>query len=120
MTTRRRLGRILTACAALTGLVLTSGAAAAAQPTTDDTPAFGPNVTVFDPSTPVSEIQATLDATYAQQVTNEMGTQRFHPSEVCPESADQRVQSLLHPDRLCHGRSGHLGARRVVRCADQS
>jgi hypothetical protein len=77
MTTRRRLSRILTACAAITGLVLTSGASAAAQPATDSTSAFGPNVTVFDPSTPVGEIQATLDATYAQQVGNEMGTQRY-------------------------------------------
>ena len=34
MITRRRLGRILTACAALTGLVLTSAAPAGAQPVT--------------------------------------------------------------------------------------
>jgi hypothetical protein len=40
-------------------------------------PDLGPNVTVFDPSTPVSEIQATLDATHAAQVDNEMGTDRF-------------------------------------------
>ncbi|MFG1610373.1 adenylyl cyclase [Actinoplanes sp. NPDC049265] len=81
MITRRRLGRILTVCAALTGLVLTSAASAGAQPVTH-TPAsqavgFGPNVTVFDPSTPVSQIQAVLDATNAQQVSNEMGTQRY-------------------------------------------
>src|SRR5262245_58543769 len=40
-------------------------------------PDLGPHVTVFDPSMPVSEIQATLDATYAAQVDNEMGTDRF-------------------------------------------
>jgi hypothetical protein len=40
-------------------------------------PDLGPNVTVFDPSMPVSEIQATLDATHAAQVDNEMGTQRY-------------------------------------------
>src|SRR3954447_12025158 len=40
-------------------------------------PDLGPNVTVFDPSMPVSEIQAKLDAAYAAQVDNEMGTQRY-------------------------------------------
>jgi hypothetical protein len=38
---------------------------------------LGTNVTVFDPSMPVSRIQATLDAVYAKQVNNEMGTQRY-------------------------------------------
>jgi hypothetical protein len=40
-------------------------------------PAFGPNVIVFDPSMPVSEIQATVDAIHGQQVDAEMGTRRF-------------------------------------------
>jgi hypothetical protein len=79
MITRRRIGRILTVCAALTGLVLTSAVSAGAQPVTHgpQSAGFGSNVTVFDPSTPVSEIQAVLDATNAQQVGNEMGTQRY-------------------------------------------
>ena len=38
---------------------------------------LGANVTVFDPAMPVEKIQATLDATHAQQVGNEMGTQRY-------------------------------------------
>ena len=38
---------------------------------------LGPNVTIFDPSMPVDEIQATLDATHAAQVDNEMGTERY-------------------------------------------
>lgn len=38
---------------------------------------FGPNVKVFDPSMPVAEIQATVDAIAAEQVDNEMGTQRY-------------------------------------------
>ena len=38
---------------------------------------LGPNVTVFDPSMPVNEIQAELDATYAKQVDNEMGSERY-------------------------------------------
>ncbi|MEV0900861.1 glycosyl hydrolase family 28-related protein [Actinoplanes sp. NPDC049802] len=41
------------------------------------TPGFGTNVTIFDPSMPVSDIQATLDATYTKQVDNEMGTARY-------------------------------------------
>jgi hypothetical protein len=47
---------------------------APAQAATD--PDLGPNVTVFDPSMPQSEIQAAVDALYAQQVDNEMGTER--------------------------------------------
>ena len=38
---------------------------------------LGPNVTIFDADMPVGEIQATLDATYAKQVDNEMGTARY-------------------------------------------
>jgi hypothetical protein len=40
-------------------------------------PAFGPNVMVFDPSMPVSQIQATIDAIHAQQVDAEMSTNRY-------------------------------------------
>src|SRR5438045_5862147 len=40
-------------------------------------PDFGPNVKIFDPSMPVSQIQATVDAIANQQVDNEMGTQRY-------------------------------------------
>ncbi len=40
-------------------------------------PDFGPNVKIFDPTMPVSEIQATVDAVASQQVGNEMGTQRY-------------------------------------------
>ena len=40
-------------------------------------PDFGPNVTIFDPSMPVSAIQATVDAISAQQVDAEMGTNRY-------------------------------------------
>ena len=47
------------------------GRAGAAQPD------FGPNVIVFDPSMPVSQIQTTLDGIATQQVDNEFGTQRY-------------------------------------------
>jgi hypothetical protein len=76
--TKRRLGRVLTL-----GLVVTLTAAttATAAPSTRShgggTPNFGVNTTVFDPSMPVAQIQATLDATYAKQVDNEMGTERY-------------------------------------------
>jgi hypothetical protein len=48
-------------------------AASAAQ----SQPDLGPNVTIFDPSMPVADIQAAVDAIYAQQVDNEMGTNRY-------------------------------------------
>ncbi|MEV5694619.1 adenylyl cyclase [Micromonospora globbae] len=73
----RRLRRAL-----ILGLVLctaagTTGTAAGAAPSRHRPADLGPRVTVFDPSMPVSEIQATLDATYARQVDDEMGTQRY-------------------------------------------
>ena len=53
--------------------VLSVSAAAAAA----GVPDFGPNVIIFDPSMPTSQIQATVDAIANQQVDNEMGTQRY-------------------------------------------
>ena len=37
---------------------------------------FGPNVRVFDPGMKVADIQAAVDAVYAQQVSNQFGPQR--------------------------------------------
>ncbi|MGC5020684.1 adenylyl cyclase [Micromonospora sp. DT47] len=74
---RRRLGPALVLGLVLTiAATATSTAANAGRPQ-HGTPDFGPNVTIFDPSMPVSEIQATLDATHAKQVDNEMGTERY-------------------------------------------
>jgi hypothetical protein len=75
---RRRLGRLLTLGLALVtaGGLTTTSASAASRPA-PAAPDFGPNVTVFDPSMPVGEIQATLDAAHARQVDNEMGTERY-------------------------------------------
>ncbi|MFC3501590.1 adenylyl cyclase [Micromonospora krabiensis] len=73
----RRLGRALTVGLVLATAVSTTSAAAVAGPPRHGTQSLGPRVTVFDPSMPVSEIQATLDATYARQVGNEMGTDRY-------------------------------------------
>ena len=38
---------------------------------------LGSNVVIFDPTMPVAEIQAKVDAIHAEQVDNEMGTQRY-------------------------------------------
>ncbi|HEU5156083.1 MAG TPA: adenylyl cyclase [Streptosporangiaceae bacterium] len=40
-------------------------------------PDFGPNVKIFDPSMPQSEIQATVDEIARRQVDDEMGTRRY-------------------------------------------
>jgi hypothetical protein len=40
-------------------------------------PDFGPNVYVFSPSMPQSQIQATVDSIASQQVGNQFGTQRY-------------------------------------------
>jgi hypothetical protein len=40
-------------------------------------PDFGPNVKIFDPSMPLSDIQAAVDAIANQQVDNEFGAQRY-------------------------------------------
>lgn len=62
------------------GLALAAATAAAPAVSADPprrTQDLGVNVKVFDPSMPVAEIQAALDATHAAQVDNEMGTQRY-------------------------------------------
>ena len=46
----------------------------AAPPTNPD---FGPNVTIFDPTTPAASIQATLDTVFALQESSEFGERRF-------------------------------------------
>jgi hypothetical protein len=40
-------------------------------------PDLGPNVRVFDPSMPLADIQAAVDAVAAEQVGNEMGSARY-------------------------------------------
>ncbi|MFF3563551.1 hypothetical protein ACFYXS_26215 [Streptomyces sp. NPDC002574] len=74
--TRRLFGRVLALGAILAACVVTTGPAAVADAPAPGTTGLGANVTVFDPSMPVSEIQATLDAANAAQVDNEMGTTR--------------------------------------------
>jgi hypothetical protein len=66
---------VTTASATLAGVV---GAATAPQaPPAAVQPDFGPNVRIFDPSMPTSEIQATVNAIRDEQVDAEMGMQRY-------------------------------------------
>jgi hypothetical protein len=55
----------------------TAATAAPSPATRAAEPGLGPNVIVFDPSIPVSQIQARVDAIHAQQVDSEMGTDRY-------------------------------------------
>jgi hypothetical protein len=73
----RLLKRALTLGLVLASVTAVTGTAAVAGPPPTPASTFGPNVTVFDPGMPVSEIQAKLDATHAAQVNAEMGTNRY-------------------------------------------
>jgi hypothetical protein len=75
MTPSRLLG-LVSAPALVLGLVLAATPNAAGTPPRHGSPDLGVDVTVFDPGMPVADIQATLDATHAAQVDNEMGTRR--------------------------------------------
>jgi hypothetical protein len=55
----------------LVALAISAPGAAAADPD------FGPNVLIFDPSMPIGDIQAQVDAVAAQQVDDEMGPGRY-------------------------------------------
>lgn len=61
----------------MTAIATMPGAQAARPDLVDATdPDFGPHVTVFGPSTPQDEIQATMDSLHDRQVDAEMGTDR--------------------------------------------
>src|SRR5437762_11137285 len=70
----RRLGPVLAVL--VFGLTSTALAQAGTTHVTAQ-PDFGPNVKIFDPSMPTSQIKATVDAIASQQVSNEFGTQRY-------------------------------------------
>ncbi|MEU5527545.1 adenylyl cyclase [Micromonospora chersina] len=77
---RRFLALTAASAASVTALGLPATSAAAASPAGDDTtaePDFGPNVFVYDPATPVAEIQSDLDRIFAAQEHNEMGFDRY-------------------------------------------
>jgi hypothetical protein len=71
--------RLLPACVAALIAGNPALAADASKIATSDTPDFGPNVRIFDPSTPVATIQAALDAAFDAQLlspTAQFGSQR--------------------------------------------
>ena len=77
---RRQIGRrtLAIGLAVVTAGTLTAtSASASAAPAKPAASPFGSNVTIFDPSMPVAEIQAKLDAAHAKQVNAEMGTDRY-------------------------------------------
>ena len=77
-TSLRHLCRAFAIGLVLTGVIVMMGTAGtAAASASRDTFGFGANVTVFDPSMPLDDIQTALDAAHATQVDNEMGTQRY-------------------------------------------
>ncbi|NOV99679.1 adenylyl cyclase [Isoptericola chiayiensis] len=76
---RGRARRVLALGAAAAILTTTVGAAQASPKQQVDPydPDLGPNVTVFDPTTPQAEIQATLDELADRQIDAEMSTNRY-------------------------------------------
>lgn len=75
---RPHLGRrlLVGASAATVALAGAGVGVAVAAPAPTGPIDLGPNVIVFDPAMPVAQIQAKVDAVYAQQVDAEMGTAR--------------------------------------------
>jgi len=70
--------RVFVSVATLFMLVLSSiGLVAPVQAAAPAKPDFGPNVLIFNPSMPQSDIQATVNAVATQQVPNQFGPQRY-------------------------------------------
>jgi hypothetical protein len=82
-----RIAHLVVSAALLGAAALTATAVGAEHASADPSPAslcpdaatatFGPNVCVFTPSMSQAAIQADVNAIYAQQTDNEMGTARF-------------------------------------------
>ena len=82
MTTARPrfLISVIATLALLTGMLVAAPASAAPSKPPKPVPVapnFGPNVTIFSPTDPISEIQATLDALATRQVNAEMSNDRY-------------------------------------------
>jgi hypothetical protein len=73
----RRLGALTVLAAATLGLGAVTAAGPANAAPAHRQPDLGPNVMVFDPSMPTSQIQAAVDAVAAKQVANQFGADRF-------------------------------------------
>jgi hypothetical protein len=76
---RRPIGVAVCVGAAVLGVLASTQSAVAAPASSPAAPSspLGSNVIVFSPDMPQADIQAKVDAVYAQQVNNEMGTQRY-------------------------------------------
>jgi hypothetical protein len=79
---RTRLAGLIVAALTLVAVAFAGNAASAETATAATAAAVGPvdlgsNVKVFDPSMPVAQIQQQVDAITAQQVNDEMGTNRY-------------------------------------------
>src|SRR4051812_44732762 len=75
---RKAVARVVSLSAfALCALLIAAGSAAAADRHHDAPLDLGPNVKIFDPTMSTAEIQATVDAIAAEQVSNQFGTQRY-------------------------------------------
>jgi hypothetical protein len=61
----------------LCGMLLVGLAAVSQAALAQTSPDLGPNVLVFDPSMPTSQIQAVVNAVTTQQISNQFGTQRY-------------------------------------------
>lgn len=90
-----RLGAVAGGAALVaSALLATPAIAAPPRPVDPYAPDFGPNVTIYSPDTPLTEIQAELDTLHAQQVDAEMSTNRqavfFLPGQY--GSADDPLQ----------------------------
>jgi hypothetical protein len=74
---RRALVCAVAIVAAAAASLLGVGATALASPAGPWQPDFGPNVYIFSPSMPLSQIQATVNSIASQQISNQFGTQRY-------------------------------------------
>ena len=108
------------AAAFVLALALSGGASAA-------TPNLGPNVIVFDPTMPTSQIQATVDAIASQRISNQFGTQRCGTRSrtrcransadwppACGRSTSPAPRSQSHADGVGLGHLLEGPARRVT------
>jgi hypothetical protein len=77
MKSQKTFSVVLVVILVLSALSVSSVNVAMAKPPVSSPPDFGPNVLIFDPSMPLSQIQAQVDAIAAQQVSDEMGTHRY-------------------------------------------
>jgi hypothetical protein len=74
---RLRLAALAAAAAVTLGLSVVAASAPAGAAAAPGQPDLGPNVMVFDPSMPTSEIQAAVDAVASRQITNQFGDDRY-------------------------------------------